>query len=400
MLKILHIITSANPKIGGPIQGIRNYEKALVDLGVKRDLVCFDNPESIKDWDFPSTLKVIGLGESKTGWQYNNTLVPWLEKNAIQYDRIIMNGMWSYHTYATIKTIKKLKNKNTELKFPKIYLMPHGMLDPWFQKDSSRRIKAIRNYFYWYLIEKQVVNEVDGLLFTCQEELLLARTTFSGYHPKKEINIGYGIVEPPVYKQTMINNFYQKFNLEKDQKYLLFLSRIHPKKGIDLLLKAYCQILIEKEVTLPDLIIAGPGIETGYGQQLYTFVNENQLEDKIKFVNHISGETKWGAIYGCEAFVLPSHQENFGIAIAEALACSKPVLITNKINIYREIEKEEGGIVNEDTEGGIVQNIKQWLSLSELEKKEMGKKARKAYEKNFEIEQAAKKLANVMKDAI
>jgi glycosyltransferase involved in cell wall biosynthesis len=398
-LKILHIIASANPKNGGPIQGIRNYESALHLLGVQRSLLSFDSPEAILDWNFPSSLKVIGLGQSKTGWQYNKLLISWLENNITNYDRVVLNGMWTYHTYATLKAIKKLKNQNSSLSLPKVFLMPHGMLDPWFQKDATRRIKAMRNYFYWYFIEKQVVNNVDGLLFTCKEELLLARTTFSGYKPKQELNIGYGIVEPPVCSKDLLDGFYNQFHISRDQPYLLFLSRIHPKKGIDLLLKAYHQMLAEMEFPddLPHLIIAGPGIETDYGKQLLHYLTENSiLQNRIQFVGHLSGDIKWGAIYGCEAFILPSHQENFGIAVAEALACSKPVLITNKVNIYREIEIDGGGIVNEDTLDGTYKNIAQWISLTAEEKELMGRNAQSVYKKYFNIENAAKKYFQVM----
>ena len=389
-MKILHIISGASPEKGGPIQGIRNYEKALVNLGIQRDLVCFDNPEAIKAWDFPASLQVIGLGEAKTGWQYNKALIPWLEENAKNYDCVIMNGMWSYHTYATIKVLKKLRFKNPSV--PKVYLMPHGMLDPWFQKDKTRRLKAIRNYFYWHLIEKKVVNAVDGLLFTCQEELLLARTTFGGYNPKKEFNIGYGIVAPPKSNIKMIEGFYEQFNISKEKPYLLFLSRIHPKKGVDLLLKAYNKALIQSQsiAEMPQLIIAGSGLETDYGKELEEFIKTHPaLQQKVQFVGHIGGDLKWGAIYGCEAFILPSHQENFGIAIAEALACSKAVLITNKVNIYREIENGNGGYVEEDTVEGTYKNIYKWLSLSIQEKEQMGLNAFTVYQQHFNIENAA-----------
>ncbi|WP_369765673.1 glycosyltransferase [Flavobacterium sp. WC2429] len=397
MLKILHIISGASPETGGPIQGIRNYEKALFDLGVQRDLVCFENPEAIKGWGFPSTLNVIGLGQSKTGWQYNKKFVPWLEANVIKYDHIIMDGMWSYHTYATIKVIHKLRRK--KLFVPKVYLMPHGMLDPWFQKDEKRRIKAIRNYIYWYLIEQKVVNSVDGLLFTCQEELLLARTTFPGYNPKKEYNIGFGIVTPPKASSTMIDEFYEKFDINKEQSYLLFLSRIHPKKGVDLLLEAYADLLSNNESIdqIPQLIIAGSGLDTDYGKELEEYVTAHPvLKEKVQFVGHLGGDLKWGAIYGCEAFILPSHQENFGIAIAEALACSKAVLITNKVNIFREIEKGKGGLVAGDTESGTYKNLHNWLSLSSEEKKKMGVNAYSVYQQHFNIENAAKTYFTTM----
>ncbi|RKS13309.1 glycosyltransferase [Flavobacterium sp. 120] len=397
-MKILHIIASANPESGGLIQGIRNYEEALHLLGIQRDLLCFETPSDILEWQFPVSLKVIGLGTSKTGWQYNEKLIPWLKNNIHNYDHVVLDGLWSYHTYATLKVVETLKKENLSAKLPAVFLMPHGMLDPWFQRDKSRRIKAIRNFFYWHLIEKKVLNAVDGLLFTCEEELILARTTFSGYKPKQELNIGFGIVEPPICTKVMLDEFYRQFPISKG-KYLLFLSRIHPKKGVDLLLKAYCQIIIESDQPeeLPNLIIAGPGIETDYGQELLKYLDANLvLRDKVQFVGHLSGNLKWGAIHGCEAFILPSHQENFGIAVAEALACSKPVLITDKVNIYREIESGLGGIINQDTLAGTTKSILDWLSLSSLEKEKMELNSRLVYEKHFNIANAAKKYFSVM----
>jgi glycosyltransferase involved in cell wall biosynthesis len=341
-MKILHLIPSANPIIGGPIQGIRNYQNDLVDLGVHRDLVTFENPEDIKLWQFPESLNLIGLGKSHTSLQYNKNLVPWLKKHIYNYDYIIINGIWSYHSYATLKTLKWLKKYKSEFLLPKVFIMTHGMLDPWFQKDKSRRLKAIRNFFYWHLIEKKVINSAEGLLFTCEEELLLARTTFIGYRPNQEINIGYGIEAPPSQSENMKIAFQKNCTLDSKEPFLLFLSRINPKKGLDLLLKAYQQLVLEPEfsIKLPSLIIAGPGMETEYGQKLLDYIEENpKVKAKVHFVGHLSGDAKWGSIYGCEAFILPSHQENFGIAVAEALACCKPVIITNKVNIYREIEK-------------------------------------------------------------
>ena len=73
------------------------------------------------------------------------------------------------------------------------------MLDPYFQTTKERKWKSIRNYIYWYLIEKKVIGEADGLLFTCEEEMRLASLTFKQYHPKSTFNVGYGINEPPMF---------------------------------------------------------------------------------------------------------------------------------------------------------------------------------------------------------
>jgi glycosyltransferase involved in cell wall biosynthesis len=398
-LKILHIISGVNPKNGGPIQGIRNYQNELVTLGVERHIVTFEETNDIALWEFPDTLKIHALGKPKTSWQYNEKLIPFLKKEACNFDVLIINGLWTYHSYAVKKAVINLKKKHSNIKLPKVYIMPHGMLDPWFQKDKSRRLKAIRNYFYWHLIEKKVINNADGLLFTCEEELFLAKTTFIGYNPKKEINIGYGIEAPPSYSEALKISFKERYNLENKDPYLLFLSRIHPKKGLDLLLIAYYELLnnIDFSSKLPNLVIAGPGIETEYGTKMLNYLEENPIvKAKVQFVGHLSGDAKWGAIYGCDAFILPSHQENFGIAVAEALACSKPVLITNKINIYREIEKGGAGIINDNNLEGTILNLKKWLTLNNDDKEKMALNAYLVYKTNFNVNNAAKRLKEVI----
>ncbi len=399
-MKILHIISGVNPKNGGPIQGIRNYQNSLFYLGVERHIATFEDPNDILLWDFPETLKFHALGKPKTSWQYNSKLIPFLINEASNYDVLIINGLWTYHSYAVTKAIQNIKKKSSNQKLPKVYVMPHGMLDPWFQKDKTRRLKAIRNFFYWHLIEKKVINTSDGLLFTCEEELFLARNTFSGYHPKKEQNIGYGIEAPPPLSEELKIAFKSHCNFNTLEPYLLFLSRIHPKKGVDLLIRAYCELLSDLEFAnkIPNLIIAGPGIESEYGKKLLEFIEENpNIKPKINFVGHLFGETKWSAIYGCEAFVLPSHQENFGIAVAEALACNKPVLITNKVNIYIEIEQGGAGIISDDTLAGTINNLKNWLNLSTEVKEKMSENAYFVYETNFGVKNAAIRLIESIK---
>jgi glycosyltransferase involved in cell wall biosynthesis len=399
-LKLLHVISRVNPSSGGPIQGIRNFESDIVNYNTERHIVCFEEPAEIALWDFPKSLYFHALGKAKTIWQYNKNLIPFLKQNATNYDVIIINGIWSYHSYAVIKTINWLKINKPNSKLPKVYIMPHGMLDPWFQKDKSRRWKAFRNYIYWHLIEKNVVNSANSLLFTCEEELLLARTTFSGYRPKQELNIGYGIEAPPIQSEAMKIVFEEKSGFDSNEPYLLFLSRIHPKKGLDLLLKAYQYLLNDPalDCKIPHLIIAGPGIETEYGKGLLKYLEENDaVKAKVQFVGHLSGDAKWGAIYGCEAFILPSHQENFGIAVAEALACYKPVLITNKVNIYREIDQGGGGIISEDTLEGTIANLKKWMNLNKSSKDKMGQDAYMVYQKHFDVKNSVTRLLDTIK---
>jgi glycosyltransferase involved in cell wall biosynthesis len=278
--------------------------------------------------------------------------------------------------------------------------MPHGMLDPYFQLAKERKLKAVRNWIYWKLIEHKVVNDADGLLFTCETEMLLARKTFSPYKPVKEHNAGYGIEAPPVYEKFMTEAFEKLCPGLDGGPYLLFLSRIHQKKGIDLLIRAYISLFNDGNWgagALPKLVIAGPGLDTPFGKKIQNeLMRAPEVKSNVFFTDMLNGDAKWGAFYGCEAFVLPSHQENFGIAVAEALACSKAVLISNQVNIWREIEMCAAGIIANDSYEGTRTALLKWMNLNPKDKQEMAANALATYNKYFEIMPAAKVFYGIL----
>jgi glycosyltransferase involved in cell wall biosynthesis len=141
------------------------------------------------------------------------------------------------------------------------------------------------------------------------------------------------------------------------------------------------------------LIIAGPGLETPYGQEIQNKVAASKtLRDSVYFTGMLEGSAKWGAFYHSRFFILPSHQENFGIAVIEAMACSKPVIITNQINIWREIEEGGGGFVSDDTQTGIELQMEKLFSLKEDKLQILGSKARNLFTCEYSIIPAAKKL--------
>jgi len=397
-IKILHVIASLNPEHGGPMQGLRNYLPEIYRMGYRNEVLCLDDPREAfigKD-----SFITHALGPNRRPWAYSAKLLPWLKRELPRFQAVIIHGMWLYHGYAVFKAIEWLQKQGGN-NLPKYFIMPHGMLDPYFQNAPERRWKALRNAIYWRLIEGNVTNHATAMLFTCQEELCLARKTFHSYRPNKEINIGYGIAKPPAFAPDMKAAFLQMCPVSIAEKpFLLFMSRIHPKKGVDLLIKAYATVRDSYQKTqatsgakpLPSLLIAGPGLDTPYGQSLQKLVAELNLSDCVYFPGMLTGESKWGAFYACEAFVLPSHQENFGIAVAEALACSKPVLVSNQVNIWQEIEQTEAGLVADNTLAGTTTLLRHWLEMTDVKKQEMGKAARKCFEKNFDVEAAAKRM--------
>jgi len=389
-MRILRVIWSMDPKEGGPIQGIRNSIPELTKLGILNEVVSLDKPGS--GFIGSDSFKITALGPKVGPWGYSNKLIPWLNDNFHRFDVVIVHGLWQFPSYATYKALYQYRKTNT--KSPRLYIMPHGMLDPWFQKAKGRKLKAIRNWIFWKTVEKKVVNNADGLLFTCNAELELARQTFHPYRPKKEINVSYGIKSPPPFSLEMENSFKELCN-EIKQPYFLFLSRINYKKGVDLLIEAYAEIIkayANKNIVIPKLVIAGPGIDTDYGLFITNLVKQNQLDDDVIFPGMLSGNSKWGAFYGCEAFILPSHQENFGIAVVESMACGKSVLISNQVNIWREISEAGAGIIEDDTVRGVVSMISSWLELSEYDKLNMRERARRSFSDKFAIESAARQF--------
>ncbi|MBO0933191.1 glycosyltransferase [Fibrella aquatilis] len=393
-MRVLHIISSMDPLSGGPCQGIRTSSPVLEALQVYREIVCFDPPTAAYLGTDP--FPVHALGTSKNQWFYSPKLAPWLRENLHRFDVVVTNGLWSYHSQAVRKAVRQY-NRMAKVKKPlQWFVMPHGMLDPYFQRAVDRKLKAIRNWFYWKFIEQHVISQADGILFTCETELLLARETFSPYRPQLELNVGYGIEAPPPFEQAMQDAFLARCPEVANTPFLLFLSRIHPKKGVDLLVNAYIELsqqLASSGMELPKLVIAGPGLDTAFGQLVQQLVQRHPaISANVFFPGMLSGAAKWGAFYTCDAFVLPSHQENFGIAVAEALACGTPTLISDQVNIWREIAAGGGGIVVPNTPAGTLHLLQQWITLTPAERKMLGRQARDTFEEHFTIRPAAERF--------
>ena len=404
-MNILRVILSMDPSWGGPCQGIRDSIAELNKLAVYNEVVSLDDPEAAFLGKDPFIIHA--LGPTFSTWAYSSKLLNWLCNNLNRFDVVITHGVWHYHSYAVNKAIQRITNKLSKTasgkdSVPKFFIMPHGMLDPWFQRARSRKLKALRNWIYWKLIESYVINQANGLLFTCEEELRLARQPFKPYYPKKEINIGYGIKQIPAFSPGMYKAFIEKCPELGNYPYFLYLSRIHEKKGVDILIKAYFELIkqyLKTDEAIPRLVIAGPGLETPYGQCMQKLVSTlTGAQSYIFFTGMLTDDSKWGAFYGCEAFILPSHQENFGIAVVEALACSKPVLISDQVNIWREIKTAGGGIVVTDSQKDIEKALQDWLNLSIDNKKRMAHQAFSVFAEKFDIAPAAIRLLNVLKE--
>ena len=320
-MKVLHVISSLALEGGGPAQGVRNLTSFYKGMNVSPTVLTLDNSGS--NLGNVDHLEVVRLGEGRGVYSYHPELIGWLKQYAHDYDAVVVHGLWQYHCYAVYRA---LKDKNIPY-----YVFPHGMLDPWFKNEYP--IKHMKKYVYWLLAQYPALKRAEGVLFTCEEERLLAQKSFLPYDVT-EVVVNYGTTLTDISKIAMPSDFYLHYPELEGKRLFLFLSRIHEKKGCDLLIQAFAN-MARYDSDL-HLVMAGPD-QTGWQSDLMQIAESSGISGRITWTGMIKDKVKWGAIKASEVFILPSHQENFGIAVAEALAVGTPVLISNKVNITTHI---------------------------------------------------------------
>jgi len=385
-VKILHIIHSVNPVAGGPIEGIKQLSKAKTSYGWEIEVACLDNPDAPWIKDFP--LKVHAMGPSYLSYGYSPRFVPWLREHCHEYAFVVVNGIWQYGSFAAWRVLRHA--------VVPYFVFTHGMLDPWFKKHYP--LKHLKKWLYWPWAEYRVLRDATAVLFTCQEEKILARQSFWLYRCAERV-VNYGTAGWKGDAEVQRQCFLEKFPALKGKRLFLFLGRIHEKKGGDLLFEMFHRIVSERPELDLHLVMAGPDDNT-FARNLKKTAQSLGIADRITWTGMLLGDEKWGAFQASEAFVLPSHQENFGISVAEALSASLPVLISNKVNIWREIEQDDAGLVENDDLAGTYSLFKRWLDLDAQKREEMSKKARACFLQHFEISSAARSLIKVYSDSL
>ena len=376
-MKVLHILSSVDPKGGGPMEGVKQYGLRFEELGLHHvEVVTLDDPAAPCVAEFP--LKVHALGPAIGSYCYTPKLTQWLEAHARDYEAIIVNGLWQYHGFGAWRVLHRLQ-------IP-YFVFTHGMLDPWFKHTYP--LKHIKKWLYWPWAEYRLLRDARAVLFTCEEERLLARKSFWLYKVREQV-INYGTGTPPSNAKVLKTLFHESYPALREKRVLLFLSRIHEKKGCDLLIEAFAKVA-NQDANL-HLLMAGPS-HPDLLKKLKFLAERLGVAERITWPGMLQGDIKWGAFYASEAFVLSSHQENFGIAVAEALGCGLPVLISDKVNIWREIATDGAGIVNADTLEGTEKTLRQWLAMTANGRYKMAKQARASFEQRFTVDAMTKSL--------
>lgn len=374
--KILQVITTNRTEAGGTVEGIRQLYNPLKNINIHSTILT--SLKNKNNYFEKNNLQTISLNSTNIGYGFNISIFFWLIKNSHKYDCIIIEGLWQFHSLATY--LSSIITKKPYLIFT------HGMLDKWFITNNPK--KSIYKKIYWELFEKKVINNSKMILFTSNEERAASINTFEGFSATSSI-VGYGINAPPKI------NVIKKIMPEKIN--ILFLSRIHEKKGLDILIKCVRK-LIDENYNI-HLNVAGD-ISSNYAEEMMKLSNDMNLKKDISWLGMLEGEKKWKAYHECDIFCLPSHQENFGVVVAEALACGTPVIISNKVYIWQEIQKYNAGIVDDDTIEGTMRSIKKWITMSSTEKNSMQNNTVNCYRDNFTAESCASKIKLTIQNII
>jgi glycosyltransferase involved in cell wall biosynthesis len=376
-MNILHIIQSINPASGGPSAVVHDLCKLMQARKINTEIVTLDPPDA--PWLATSPYTTIGLGRGLTAYGFFNTLGSWLDKNIRRFDRVMVHGLWAGHCYpAHAMCIRH--------KIP-YFVYPHGMLDPWFKEQFP--LKHLKKQLFWPWSEYPLLRDAQKVLFTCQAEMEKSYKSFRRYRANPAVvGVGVAPVVPPPHSRAIVDNAFPDL---KEKSYLLFMSRLHPIKGLDNLIDAWKELSQQTDYRL---VIAGPSNDA-YGDTIRKKAEELRLP-RILFTGMVKGEIKAALLKEADLFIQPSFLESFGMSVVESLSAGTPCLVTDNVGVYREIEEDQAGLIAQPTSDSLRACISRWSDFSHSTKTTMRRAALKCFADHFTQARNASLLFSAM----
>jgi glycosyltransferase involved in cell wall biosynthesis len=326
-LKILHVIPAVAERYGGPSQAVFEMCRAVERHGADVLIATTDadGPRSLpvevgRPIDYLGSRTIFFRRQLGRRFGYCLPLARWLGAHVEGFDVVHIHAVFSHPCLAAAGACRK--------RGVPYVVRPLGSLDPW-----SMAQKPIRKQLMWHIAAGPMLRGAAAVHYTAKEEQQLA---------ERSLGIGRGFVIPLGVEAEKLRDsgpagiFRARHASLGDRPYILALSRIHPKKNLELLLDVFLSLAGRPEFEPWRLVIAGDG-ESDYVKSLQALVTERGGADKVIFPGWLGGAEKSSALQSAALFALTSHQENFGIAVVEALACGVPALVSEHVNIAPEI---------------------------------------------------------------
>lgn len=363
-MRILQIVPSISLVYGGPSQMVLGLSKALANAGIDVTILTTDSNGDVGQvpLDVP-----LGVPIQQDHYQiyyfrcapfrrykFSSDLLQWLAKNARNYDLAHIHALFS-----PVSSLAAPVARSSQLPY---ILRPLGTLDP-ADLQKKRQLKRL----YAALLERPNLAGAAAVHFTSDREAKISER-FGAVTRDLVIPLGVSLPQNS-------SSIREKFGIPNDRPLLLFLSRIEPKKGLDLLLPAL-ETLIQEEHDF-HFVLAGSNPQApSYETQIHTQIERSALKARSSIVGFISGSEKTALLEAADLFVLPSYYENFGIAVAEAMSVGTPVVISDQVHICQEIQQAEAGWISACTIESLTNALR--LALSNFsERDRRGKNARR-----------------------
>lgn len=379
-MRVLHVISTYIPAYsrGGPVQAVHELCKTLLEKGLditvfttnldlkKESGIPINEPyyvEGVKVFYFP-------IVKHMKFCCYSKKLSRAIKRRVKSFDIVHIHSVYLYPGWAAAYWCRKYK-------VPYI-LNTCGTIDP-----KMIRLKGfLKKMLCINLIERRNINCSSAIHVTSLAE----KKGLEVFKFKTSAEIIPRSVDPNYYRDSKKRDFLTKKYPELlNKKIVLFLGRIHKKKGFDLLASAFEKVIdTRKDVYL---VIAGPG-EEGYPDKIKRLFEKCGIIKKVIFTGMLLGEEKLSAFYDSDIFVLPSYGENFGIAVLEAMACGLPVVITSRVGLYPDVEKYKAGIITECDSDQIADAILTLLDDGNM-RNLMGKNGKRLVEDKFTSDKVA-----------
>jgi glycosyltransferase involved in cell wall biosynthesis len=377
-MRILHLIPYMHPSTGGPPVVVDHWCVELQARGHSVQVITTDAySDGANDWvdayakRFPIQ---VASRRGPNGFGYSPQLRAMVRQALPETDLVHIHNVWSYLNQVGMSECRRQG-------VPYV-VSTHGMLDP-----HSMGRKPWKKQLYGWLLEWTSLRHASAIVFTHQEEDRLSRMTCQGL-PKGFV-IGLGTEEPPNgSRKALAELCLTRFPQLAGRRVVLFLSRLHPKKGLDLLLPAFADVL----QSIPDslLLLVGPG-DASYVDSLRDMATQMQLGSSVVFAGPLHNDEKWGALSAAEVFVLPSYQENFAIAVAEAMRAGTVVVCSERVNICNDIVDAFAAVKCELDSADIAVQIKRILLDGQL-RKSLGQNATNYAARHYTWSVSAAKL--------